>query len=78
MKHGWYAFGLLLAACVGAAGKQYVIPPAAANANVQKWDYFCDSSSFRNAQEMSKAAGQQGWELVSFTSNDRYCFKRPM
>ena len=81
MKNGWYAFGLLLAACTGAAAKQALIPPAAAGADVQKWDYFCmhpKTGSVEGWAKKLKESGAQGWEIASVAEGDLYCFKRPL
>lgn len=77
MKNGWYAFGLLLAACAGAVAKPAVIPPATARVTPaampeyagQKWEYrLITVGTSQNAdvryESQLRAAGLQGWELI--------------
>lgn len=79
MKNGWYAFGILLAACTGAAAKQYVIPPASANPNAQKWEMLCNTArNYRIAMNWGNEMGQQGWEPAFTNSGNIYCLKRPL
>lgn len=79
MKNGWYAFGLLLAACAGAVAKPAIIAPASA-AQVQRWDYHCTKGN-KGFTETAKSLGAQGWELATASGSRGWfvhCYKRPM
>ena len=75
---------VFLAGCV--ASRVPWIPPALAqsDASIQRWDYFCmhpqwgaGESRLDATTAQLKAAGQQGWELVTVDESN-YCFKRPL
>ncbi|XXF74885.1 hypothetical protein P2318_17575 [Myxococcaceae bacterium GXIMD 01537] len=75
-----------LAGC--AASRVQWIPPALAQSDTTtpRWDYHClqptwgmGGSALDATNTELKAAGQQGWELVTTQSNHGiYCFKRPL
>ena len=75
---------VFLAGC--AASRVQWVPPALAQteSSIQRWDYYCmqpqwgpGESRLDATNTQLKAAGQQGWELV--TSDEfAYCFKRPL
>lgn len=73
-----------LAGC--AVSRVQWVPPALAQAEtgVQRWDYYCTQAyllsgpNLEDLHEQLKAAGQQGWELVTVSADRIYCFKRPL
>jgi hypothetical protein len=74
-----------LAGC--AASRVQWVPPALAQTDMgtPRWDYYCMrlevGFSAPTAQELTaqlKAAGLQGWELVTVDGMLDYCFKRPL
>ena len=84
MNNGWYALGLLLAACAGAAGKQHVMPTAGATPNAQKWEHLCYIDKLpEQVAGRAERAGPDGYEMVAGTYDAHsrkfvFCFKRPM
>jgi len=75
---------VFLAGC--AASRVQWVPPALAQTDtgIHRWDYYCTrvevslgQSEPEDTTAQLKAAGQQGWELVS-VSGLVYCFKRPL
>jgi hypothetical protein len=74
-----------LAGC--AAARVQWVPPALAqtDTSTQRWDYYCfrpevglAGVNLESVTAQLKAAGQQGWELVTVDSALDYCFKRPL
>jgi hypothetical protein len=70
------AFGIGCGAGMGASS--FVVPPARAGTNPQKWEYSCFRSVGldQTTQKMNQM-GAQGWELI-VNSQDDWCFKRPL
>ncbi|QRN98935.1 hypothetical protein JRI60_07855 [Archangium violaceum] len=73
-----------LAGC--AASRVQWVPPALAQTDtgIQRWDYYCmqpqwgpGESRLEAINAQLKAAGLQGWELVT-DGEVAYCFKRPL
>jgi hypothetical protein len=76
-----FAFGVGCGAGVGASS--LVVPPASAQqANLPRWEYFCDGFGGKGrANEAANQAGSQGWEMVSASAGGGgilVCFKRPL
>jgi hypothetical protein len=76
---------VFLAGC--AASRVQWVPPALAqtDAGTPRWDYYCTRAevgfsgpSVEGITAQLKAAGLQGWELVTVDSTLNYCFKRPL
>lgn len=81
-----------LAGC--AASRVQWVPPALAqtDSGTQRWDYYCMAPEIpmnvtiqEGLTSILKAAGQQGWELVTVDQyvklpgdTGNYCFKRPL
>jgi len=67
------------------ANAQDLLVPPAISSTTQKWDYLCLKRDHKvSLTDPAKAAGREGWELVTVTSYERqmhaavFCFKRPM
>ncbi|WP_375768527.1 hypothetical protein NR798_43750 [Archangium gephyra] len=80
---------VFLAGC--AASRVQWVPPARAQTDtgMPRWDYYCMEPTWGFGQSRSdaitaqlKAAGLQGWELVTVEKFEvgpsSYCFKRPL
>ena len=60
--------------------------PPATSAGTQRWDYLCLNRDYEmTLTEQAKAAGREGWEMVSAGEYQRegrpavlMCFKRPL
>lgn len=79
----WICWALAVAAgCttfVGAGAETGGIPPRPPDAPYPNWEHMCvRSSEFGGMGGFLTAAGAQGWELVAITSDNMYCFKRPV
>ena len=81
-KSAMMGIGLALGLAIGCAAAPFVVPPARAGTNPQKWEYMCfqDHDSESVAQSANKA-GAEGWEMaVSSGAGGRFlwCFKRAL
>jgi hypothetical protein len=89
MSQAKTAFVLLVvffAGCAASAASQFIVPPAHAGTNPQRWEYTC--RAMVGAEGIGRIAtefGQQGWEMASAGSVDTgsvttiiWCFKRPL
>ena len=69
MRHVSIGFGLLFAfvgGCATAAIANNSVFPSARAQEVRKWDYLClEEDHAEPVMERTKAAGRQGWELVT-------------
>ena len=62
------------------------VPPRPASATYPNWEQYCGATYARGHEEELnqhlRASGQQGWELVSVSSDTYgdvlFCFKRPL
>lgn len=64
---------------VGAGAETGGIPPRPPDAPYPNWEHMCvRSTEFGGMGGFLTAAGAQGWELVAITSDNMYCFKRPV
>jgi hypothetical protein len=89
--------GAFLAGCVVAQHpfphNPFVVPPAQAGTNPQRWEHLCSTnSSLQGANDMSNAVGREGWELTAVggvavggigmggvgAGAVLFCFKRPL
>jgi len=52
-------------------------PPPPAGSHPPRWEYYCVSVGWLALDQVLKAAGTNGWELVT-AHPPEYCFKRPM
>ena len=63
---------------------KFVVPPANAGAQMQRWESLCTHVNvpigrkmMDKLQETANQAGLEGWEMVSFDRYGNVCFKRP-
>jgi hypothetical protein len=80
-----FALGLSfsIAFIIGCMARPYVVPPARANQQVQKWEYFCFIEGGElDVQRKANKAGKRGWEMASVAAASNavgnWCFKRPL
>lgn len=86
LKHARLSIALVfvLGCVVGGASSHFVVPPARAQVDTGRWEYFCFSGNVDPTDMMLRLneAGAQGWELQSSTpigsigSSASHCMKR--
>jgi hypothetical protein len=70
--------GLALGLAIGCAAAPFVVPPARAGTNPQKWEYMCFQENERPVvAEKANKAGAEGWEMA-LNEGAFWCFKRPL
>lgn len=72
---------------LGCAAAAFVVPPARAGMNPQKWEYKCfEEGNEEKLNQKANEMGAQGWEMSSAAGAARtathlellWCFKRPL
>ena len=72
--------GLALGLAIGCAAAPFVVPPARAGTNPQKWEYSCfDDFGAESVGSKANQMGAQGWEMAAAAGGkSTWCFKRPL
>jgi hypothetical protein len=89
MSQAKTAFVLLVVFFAGCAAERFIVPPARAGTNPQRWEYVCKEGNDDRFSNVANEMGQQGWELAAaagagwgsgmLTQHSLlWCFKRPL
>ena len=85
-----FSLGLAVGCVVATVSRPFVVAPARAGTNPQKWEYYCiDRTKTVSIVKDSNTLGSEGWEMTGVAALARgeaneaftrmvWCFKRPL